>query len=425
VTSPTPTQGCAIVCAVSADYGFALGNLIAGFRRHNPQFAGAFVVFHDGLTAGQQAQLRSLWPRIEFRDFGLEVLEARFQGTVELADVLAKYSPMIFAKFEMPDLLAQYAACLWLDVDVLVQGDLAEIWGFEGLAWRSLPQGAFARRAGVMDAFADLRGDGTLPLLNGGVVGMGQALRGVLASDDLYAMAAQVLAKAGAHSVDELALYFTAASRGLPFQPLDMRFNHPVVAPGGRDAVVLHAIGPDKFWNAAPLDLAFPEWAANAAVWAAAGGAGYDGPLRLADVQAATPDAALKAARNRAYWQQVYTDLRPSLPAALQVDLQSDRKDLRFSYLGSSQVYLRLIRQPNERRIAVEVHFADEKTLAPAVFAQLDQADIPGLQKDEALELSQTKHGWAYGAVVPLAQCGQAVSALVAALDQATSRAKS
>ena len=76
------------------------------------------------------------------------------------------------------------------------------VWALEGLPWRPLPDGALARRAEVMAAFAKLRRDG-LPLLNAGVVGMGSALREQLRSVDLYAM--------------------------------------------------LHAICPDKFWNAAPF----------------------------------------------------------------------------------------------------------------------------------------------------------------------------
>ena len=72
-----------------------------------------------------------------------------------------------------------------------------------------------SRRAAVMAEFADVCGDGALPLLNGGVVGMGQGLRGQVSPADLYAMAARLLAQTDATSVDELALYFTAAARGL------------------------------------------------------------------------------------------------------------------------------------------------------------------------------------------------------------------
>lgn len=418
MTGQNLTDRRAIVCAVTADHAFALGSLIAGFRRHNPGYAGTFVVFHDGLTGVQQAQLRALWPEMAFRPFGAAAVARRFDAGADLSAVLAQFSPMIFAKFEIPDLLAEYDKCLWLDVDVLVQGDIAAAWNFDTLAWRPLPQGAFARRAEVMAAFANMRGDGALPLPNGGVVGMGRGLP--ISTADLYAMAAQLVARSKAASVDELALYFLAAARGVPVHLFDMRLNHPVVAPGGRDALIVHAIGPDKFWNAAPLQLAYPEWAQNARDWQ---GAGYDGPQRLGDVQAASPDAALKAARNRSYWQQVYGDIRQGLPVGVQVDLVSEGKGLRFFYAGA--VHLRLIRQANERRIGVEVCFDDDAALAPAIFAQMELVVVPGLGKGKTPDLARTKQGWTYTVVVPVGLCGQVINVFVAALDQATSRAKS
>ena len=105
----------AIVCGISADYAFALAAVMAGVARHCPDFQGDFVVFHDGLDAGTQGRLRRLWPRIVFRNFGETELAAR------LCADFGAYSPMIFAKFEMADMLAEYDRCLWLDVDILVQ----------------------------------------------------------------------------------------------------------------------------------------------------------------------------------------------------------------------------------------------------------------------------------------------------------------
>ncbi len=409
----------AIVCGITADHAFVLGSLIAGFRRHNADFTGDFVLFHDGLDAQDQARLQRLWPRMVFHLFDQSTVAARFAGLglkAELGAVIRRYSPMIFAKFEMLDLLDTYDKCLWLDVDMLVQGSLEAVWAFEGLAWRPLPDGAFGRRAEVMETFADMRVDASVTLLNGGVVGMGQALRGVICADDIYAVAGQLIAQTDAMSVDELALYFLAASRGLPLYNLDLRFNHPVVAPGGRAAAIVHAIGPDKFWNAAPLVLAYPDWAQNLGEWQALGGAGYDGPLRLAAVQAATPDLALRAARNRTYWQAVYEDLRAGLPLRYQVDLRSDGNALRFFITGQPEAaHLRLTRQPNERRIGVELQFEDDSRIAPALFAGLNGLRI-GAAKGKPLTLRKTKQGRAYGIVVPLAVCADVMGQLAEGL---------
>jgi hypothetical protein len=375
----------AIVCGISADYAFALAALIAGVVRHCPDFQGDFVVFHDGLDAATQTRLRALSPRVVFRDFGDDVVTAR------LGADYGDYSPMIFAKFEMADMLADYDRCLWLDVDILVQGDFSDVWDFGALAWRPLTDGAFARRAAVMTAFADLRRDG-VPLLNGGVVGMGPELRGRLCSADLYAMAARIVSAVGPHTVDELALYFAACAQGLAVTALDQRFNHPVVARDGRDAVMVHAVGPDKFWNAAPLQLAYPEWAQLARDWP------YDGAQTLQG--AATPDKALKVARNRAFWQGVYRGLRSQLPEGLQVDLAGDGADLRFFIKGlPDSTHLCLTRQATARRLGVALAFPDAKPLSDVVFARIDGLKIG----KSPLEVAKTRKGWTYGTVVPLA----------------------
>ncbi|WP_158623227.1 glycosyltransferase [Pseudorhodobacter sp. E13] len=410
------TKRRAIVCAISADHAFALGSLIAGFARHNPGFEGVFVVFHDGLDADQQAQLRALWPDIAFRPFTPADLAARFGAGTDISAALALYSPMIFAKFELPNLLAEFEKCLWLDVDILIQGDLGPIWAFDALAWRPLPEGAFARRAEVMERFADLRGDGSYPLLNGGVLGMGPGVRGQLSTDDLYAMAARLMAQTGAHSVDELAVYFCAAAGGVPLHLLDQRFNHPIIAAGCREAVVLHAIGPDKFWNSAPLQLAYPEWARNLAEWQAVGGAGFAGPMRLAEVQAATPDQALKAARHRAYWHALYDGLRAALPPRLTVDLRANGPGLRFFIQGlPDTVHLRLTRQTNERRIGLHLCFQKDAPHAQAIFARLDGLALAAT-KGKPLELAQTRHGLTYGTVLPVAACAEAMAQIMDAL---------
>jgi hypothetical protein len=392
---------CAIsaISAISADYAFALAAVMAGVARHCPDFQGDFVVFHDGLDAATQMRLRALWPRVVFRDHGAD------QVTARLGADFGAYSPMIFAKFEMADMLADYDRCLWLDVDILVQGDFAEIWAFDALAWRPLPDGAFARRAAVMAAFADMRRDG-VPLLNGGVVGMGPALRGRLCSADLYAMAARIIAAVGPHSVDELALYFVACAQGLGVTALDQRFNHPVVAPGGRDAAIVHAIGADKFWNAAPLQLCYPEWADLAGDWRYEGHQTLDG--------ATTPDKALKAARNRAFWLGVYRGLRTQLPPSVQVDMAADGPDLRFFIKGlPDATHLRLTRQATVRRVGVALVIQGDSPLADAMFARLD-----GMKTGNTpLETAKTKKGWTCGTVVAVADAGAAIVAIAAALD--------
>lgn len=417
VTESTRQPRLAVVCGVTVDHVFALGSLIAAFRRHNARFSGDFIVFHDGIPVGDQARLRGLWPRILFRLFTRDMLNARLAAACDAphyAAALNRHSPMIFAKFEMLDLLAEYDKCLWLDVDVLIRGDLSALWDFDCLAWRPLAEGAFARRAEVMEQFADMCRDTTTTLPNGGVIGMAKPLAGLITPADLYAVAAKLITQTKAVSLDELALYLLAAARSVPLRNLDLRFNHPVIAAGADQAVIIHAIGPDKFWNATPLLLAYPDWARDQQDWVAVGGRPYGGPLRLAEAQDAAPHQALRAARNRAYWREVYGALRPELPLILRVDLETRGRELLFHLAGQADtITLRLIRQANERRIGICVHVAAE-AMPPALQTALATTGLPPPER--------LRNGWRALMICPLAKAGPAIASIAAAIGQATSR---
>jgi hypothetical protein len=107
----------------------------------------------------------------------------------------------------------------------------------------------------------------------------------------------------------------------------------------------------------------------------------------------------------------------------LQVDLRCDRGFLRFFFAGQSDAqHLRLIQQPNERRIRVELHFPDDEALGAALFAWFDREPAPGLRKGGEPELSRNRMGWGYGATLPLANASRLIrhftDAMMSALDQ-------
>jgi hypothetical protein len=398
----------AIVCGITADLAFALGSLLVNFTRYHPDFQGDFVIFHDGLSKVQQEVFDRIGPKLRFLPLGATTVWDRFYKHapgVKLEAALGRYSPLHFAKFEMLDLLQDYDKCLWLDVDILLRARLDPIWEFDELTWRPLPEGAFKRRAEVLEVFAPMRKDPTTPLLNGGVVGMARRLRDVhgLQSGDLYALAADILVQSQTTSVDELAIHLIASARSLDVRPLDLCFNHPITSAGVEEAVVIHAIGPDKFWNSTPLIAAFRDWQDCARAWALLDGDAYAGPLRLDDVHPAGADASLKAALARAFWLDIYDRLRPDLPPGLQVDLRCATSVLRLFFAGAPEaLHLRLLRQPNDRRMRVELHFPEDEALGAALFAQLDAVAVPGLPQKAEMELARGKQGWSYAATVPV-----------------------
>lgn len=356
---------------VTGSHAFAAGALLAGLRRHDPAL-GDVVLFHDGVTAAQQAAFVRLHPAVRFVPFGAAEAAARLALPADhrgLAAVLARGSALMLAKLEMPALLDRYDRCIWLDADILVRGPWGGVWDFDALAWRPLPAGAAGRRAAALGRFPDLAQAAGVPMPNGGVVGVSRRLPPQAASD-LWALARRLVVETDADTADELAYVLFAAARGVPVTRLPTVLNHPVNKAGAGAAVLLHAIGPHKFWNAAPLRQMWPDWQSDQAQWVAVGGDGYDGPVLLADVHPEDPGLVMQAVVHRAEWLALHDNLRDDLPMGLQVDPRLDRKYMRLTFAGlPASRHLRLTASPNPRRIVLDLRLG--RTMVPEVLAVL------------------------------------------------------
>ncbi|PTE16599.1 glycosyltransferase [Pseudogemmobacter blasticus] len=400
----------AIVLGFTTNYAFAAGALLASILARDPAFDATVVIYHDGLPEDQQAAFLRLWPRCRFLPFTAADVAKRLGVTVDdarVAPYLAHFSPLVLTKLELPALLDEYERVIWLDADILVRGPLAPLWDFDCLAWRPLPEGAFARREKVLSVFRHLDLDPAVPLLNGGVIGVSRRFLDRGGSVGLiHRMAAHLVEQAPPSQIAEMPWYLAAASLHLPVTAWPMRFNHPVMTGGVEDALLVHAIGPHKFWNATPLMQLFPDWATHQATWVACGGQPYAGPLTLAEAHPAEAAEVLKAADARTYWLTVFADLRAALPRGMVADLRHDRKFLRLFLHGRpEEQHLRLLRLSNEQRMGLEVHLP--RALRAEVLDTLAGA-VKGARREGDRALS-----------VPIAQIGQALAAADAVIPDA------
>lgn len=363
----------ALVLGVTGDLGFAAGVVVASFLQHNGDFDGDIVVMHDGLPGADVAALGRLAPRL--RLVGLDraaVLGRLVQGGLNdpaLLHRLGRWGAMTLAKFEMFDWLDRYDTVVWADADLLVQAPLPDLWQAGPLAWRPLPDGSADRRQPVLAALSDRLRRPETPLPNGGVVVAGAGLRACgLNAATLYAHAAWLLTHTRARSVDELALFMLAAVQDIPVQALPPDLNHPADQTGAAGARVVHAIGPDKFWNAAALRHGFPGWDRAHADWRAAGGTPAPAPDRLLDVHPDNPAEVLAFARNRAYWQTLWPSLGPGLPRGVWPDLRTERPVLRLFLTGVGRhLWLDLGRTASPRRLRVGIGVERRKLADPAL----------------------------------------------------------
>ncbi|MBL4915743.1 glycosyltransferase [Szabonella alba] len=366
----------AIVLGITPGLDFAAGAVLASLRAQEPDFAGHVVILHDGLTQAQQAALAQMAPKVQFRVFDEATLLARLkmEKIPQLDGLLHRFSPLFLAKLMLPDLLEDFAQVLWLDADMLIRRPITAVWDFDCLTWRPLPNGAMERRARILAEFGDLPRAADVPLLNGGLVGVARGFLDHAGSDDLFALARRVLMRCKTDQVDELPYYLLAATRAMPVKPLPLAFNHPVAMAGTAGAAILHAIGRHKFWNATPLIAACPDWQAHQAAYVAAGGRAYDGPLLLEEEYPLRLDKALRRADLRAFWEEIYAQLRPKLPPGILPDLATGQSYLRLFLQGRpDSQHLRLLRLFNPERMGLQAHLSNTAEKARA------EAAVPGV----------------------------------------------
>jgi len=396
----------ALVCGITSDLDFALANLLIGFQRHNPDFAGDVVVFHDGLTGAQQRLLSGIGPRLQFRGYDRDRMLNRLgaQETdatrARLAEIVQRYSPMMLAKLELPDLLADYSHAVWMDADMLVRGPLPDLFAFDALAWRPLPEGWQKRRGPLLTRFENLWRHRDTPFPNGGLIGIAKG-SGVT-SAALYALARQVLEDIDIQSIDEAAWFLAASSRGEKVHGWPMGYNHPPNREGLDSALVVHAIGPRKFWNAASLMSAFPEWRANQAIWVALGGKPWAGRIEQTEVEPIALHERIRAADHRDHWLRVFDALREDWPTGLLPDLRHHHRDWMIHICKAPHgARIVLGMTPNPRKLRVRLSLDAPMAQVPGLVARLEPALAIG---GAGFDLEPRRDGLEYEAVVPIAK---------------------
>jgi lipopolysaccharide biosynthesis glycosyltransferase len=255
----------AILFGITPDYSFALANVLAGLREHSPDLADDIIVHHDGISAAEQARLNAILP-CTFR---------HYEPPVALSD--HRLSKFAFSRFEAFGLLREYRYVLWLDVDILIRGDLSGILDYCGTG-----MGACFEPAPLSELFPESfcgqdelsACDFSTPYFNTGVLLLSDALENPSEKMDWLYSLAERYSDAFAISADQGAINLMTRVFGQRVSPLPGTFNsmicndwHPAYQPK-RGAKVIHSITEDKFWNY----WFFREWDARYRQWLDAGG---------------------------------------------------------------------------------------------------------------------------------------------------------
>ena len=88
-----------------------------------PNSFDTLVVFHDGIRKKDQELINNIFPT--------RFIQYKYRYVTGNDEVISHFSPMVFCKYECFSLLRDYDEVVWSDYDVVIRGDISEIWQFK------------------------------------------------------------------------------------------------------------------------------------------------------------------------------------------------------------------------------------------------------------------------------------------------------
>lgn len=116
----TQKKELAIVFGATGNMAFALGNVLIGLKKHNPDLDADIIIFEQNITLKDKNLLDSIYPCV-FKEYKFPIKNTLTKETVK------KFSELSFARYECFNLLSDYRNVLWLDIDILIQKNISSL----------------------------------------------------------------------------------------------------------------------------------------------------------------------------------------------------------------------------------------------------------------------------------------------------------
>ncbi|MDL2259353.1 hypothetical protein LJB99_00545 [Deltaproteobacteria bacterium OttesenSCG-928-K17] len=264
------------VLSGTADYAFAIGNVLIGLERHSPGFVDEVIIFHQGFAENDRRALSAIRPCV-FKEYKAEGLS----GYVE-SDHFHRVTTATFATFEIFELLRDSRFLIYLDADILIQDDISGILEYAApIGMRLISKdkpGVLEEQLGANHEgrpLPDYEGNAGIIVISDEILPRAEGLKELL-----YQKAVEYSPtnKRGDQTIFNLGLFL----RGIEICGLPIEYNQPgLYIPFNPHARILHQVYLEKFWNNGLVNFLAPEWNENYKIWLEAGGTPYQGDKRL------------------------------------------------------------------------------------------------------------------------------------------------
>ena len=239
------TKNTAIILGATGNLAFALGVVLKGLKKYNAALLSEadIIIYYQNMDEAQRKALAQILPCtfIPYKFPHMDNMQPH---------VLRDYGEMTFVRYECFRYLKKYQYVLWLDADILIQGDISGMCA-------QVPHGIGFRREYYdervrVNFLRDIPGfDMQAPHFNAGIMCLSQAL--TQDKDELsnwcYNKTAEI--SESLYYPDQGILLLMCQHFGLTIDPLDEKYNcearrnHFAL----KKAALVHAVGHRKFWK--------------------------------------------------------------------------------------------------------------------------------------------------------------------------------
>lgn len=253
----------AIVYIVNSKYRFALATMLINLQKTNPNLYDDVVIYHDDLSEDDIHQIRKIEPKTIFVKYSYEMWEKEHKkpGTPLAQDFLNRYSHLAWSKYKVIEQLQNYKKVLYMDLDMIIRGDLSDIFKVNGIAWRN--GDSFHKKFGSKQKISDhpetkdIPKDFTSP--NGGIFYISDSVNWKKAIQDgqIFLIKFMDFYNAG---IDELVLAWIAYNNKIPVTSFDYKEFNTFPQLHDKNTKLIHFMGGEKPWNSELMQAVFPEW---------------------------------------------------------------------------------------------------------------------------------------------------------------------
>ena len=320
----------AIIFIVNSAYRFALATTLINLQKTNPHIYDEVVVYHDDLTELDMEKLKKIEPKMVFVEYNYDMWEKEHKKPVTTLskNFLTRYSHLAWSKYKVVEQLKNYKRILYLDLDIVIRGDISELFEIEGFAWRN--GDSFHKKFGSKQDINAHKETKNIPIEysspNGGLFYASDVAQWdkCISDGQHFLLKFMDFYDAG---VDELVLAWMAYNNKIAVTSLDYRKYNTFPQLHNYETRITHFMGKEKPWNSELMQPIFPEWMQY-----------YKHSKKIVDfptnlvIQFDNPGAFTKKKLNEQRWLAFLRESKIRIPSTLNLEYVFENEWLIMNY---------------------------------------------------------------------------------------------